>query len=96
MEQGIQTMKTKDWSLNLEDIYYEQNPLELLQSAIDAVQNTAPGCYVNLVTPGSLGSPEQGFMPDLLRRLQKENIMVKDIQYIDECGCGGYVTRVYR
>lgn len=28
--------------------------------------------------------------------LQEDNVLVKGIHYINECGCGGHVTRVYR
>jgi len=96
MIQEIQVTKTNDWSMNLEDTYYEENPAELLQSAVEAVQTTAPGYYVNLVTPGSFGMPEESLIPKLIHRFQEENIPVKDIHYISECGCGGHVTRVYR
>jgi hypothetical protein len=80
----------------LEDSYYEQNPDELLKEALEAVISTAHGYYVNLVTPGGIGNPELAFIPGLIGKLEEEDVPVKKVQYIDECGCGGYVTRVYR
>lgn len=89
-------MKTCDWSINLEDACFEQDDEELFREALEAVRNTAQGYFVNLVVPGSMGDPAQGFVSDLARRLQEESIPVQEICYIDECGCGGHVIRVYR
>jgi hypothetical protein len=87
--------KMNDWSLNLEDVQ-DAGREELLSAAIEAVEETAPGYYVNLVTPGTAGHPETVFIPDLVRKLREMNIPVRSVQYIGECGCGGHVTRVYR
>lgn len=89
-------MKEKDWSLNLEDAYFEDNPAEIVEESIAAVRQTREGCYVNLVTPGKCGNPEAGLIAQLEARLHMDGIAVKGIQYIDQCGCGGYVTRVFR
>lgn len=89
-------MKTCDWSINLEDACFEQDSDELFREALEAVRNTAQGYFVNLVVAGSVGDPEQEFVSDLTRRLREEEIPVLDVCYIDECGCGGHVIRVYR
>lgn len=89
-------MKDKDWSLNLEDAYYENNPDEMMAESVNAVRQTKNGCYVNLVTPGKSGDPRNGLISQLEDRLNKEGVDVKGIQYIDQCGCGGYVTRVFK
>ncbi|MGA8943930.1 MAG: CGCGG family rSAM-modified RiPP protein [Thermoactinomyces sp.] len=89
-------MKTCDWSINLEDEWFEQNPAKLFREAVEAARNTAQGYFVNLVVPGSVREPEREFVSDLARCLREENIPVQDICYIDQCGCGGHVIRVYR
>ncbi|WP_081756961.1 hypothetical protein [Gorillibacterium massiliense] len=92
----IRKIKANDWSINLEDDYYEQNPLELIPAALDAVKSTASGYYVNLITPGCFGNPLDDFIPKLMSRLSEERIAVREVRYVDECGCGGHVTRVFR
>jgi len=52
MKKEIAVMKDVDWSVNLEDPYYEEHPDEMLAECIDAIQRTKEGRYVNL-TPGN-------------------------------------------
>jgi len=92
----LPVFKEGDWSLNLEDPYYEEHTDEIVPESIDAVSRTKPGCYVNIVTPEKCGDPRESLIPQLSSRLKDEGISVKEIRYIDQCGCGGYVTRVYR
>lgn len=89
-------LKRKDWSLNLEDEEYAEQPEMLLEAAVEAVAETGEGCYVNLVTPGLLGNPEEWLIARLTDRLTEEKVLFSRIIYVDECGCGGYVTRVVR
>lgn len=89
-------IKDKDWSLNLEDEYYENHPGEVMKECMDAVRQTGIGCYVNLVTPGKNGDPKDGLISLLNEQFIMEEITVVDVRYIDECGRGGHVTRVYR
>lgn len=89
-------MKINDWSLNLEDPYYEEHPEEILPESIQAIEQTSPGCYVNIVTPGTYGDPREQFITQLKQSVDTLELAVKDIRFIDECGCGGYVTRVFR
>lgn len=93
--EGIE-LKEKDWSLSFEDPYYEKNFEEIFGESIDAVQRTKAGRYVNLITPGVHGDPRNGFIPQLLSRLKQADLAVREVRYIDECGCGGFVTRVFR
>ena len=72
------------------------NTMHIVAAAVHAVEETAPGYYVNLVTPGFLGHPETAFIPSLMDKLREYRIRVREIRYVDECGCGGHVTRVYR
>lgn len=91
-----ESRKTNDWSLNLEDEFYVDHVEELVADAIKGVEETAPGYYVNLVTPGGCGEPTSWLIPKLELILPAMEISFTRIEYIDQCGCGGYVTRVYR
>ncbi|HEX7056994.1 MAG TPA: CGCGG family rSAM-modified RiPP protein [Bacilli bacterium] len=88
--------KTNDWSVNLEDEDYANEPERLLDEAVAAVAQTAPGYFVNLVTPGGCGDPRDWLIAELEQRLKGQSIHFAEIRFIDECGCGGFVTRVYR
>jgi putative CGCGG family rSAM target protein len=88
-------MKKNDWSLNLEDPYYEENEAEALDEALKAIQQTAPGYYVNLVTPEKLGEPKDWLIPYLEKQITEQGLNIERMDYVDQCGCGGYVTRVH-
>ncbi len=88
-------MKTNDWSINLEDPFYVENHKELLRAAVKAVKDTASGYYVNLVAPSSIAEPEFELIPELVDCFQYENVTIKAIRYVDQCGCGGHVIRVF-
>lgn len=82
----------KNRSVALEHDEYE-NDLELVvKDAIDAVEETESGYYVNLVTPANLGNPEE-YVTEALNIVFKNEIKTK---FIDQCGCGGYVLRVWK
>ena len=70
------------WSANLESPDHEE--------AIRAVERTAAGTHVNLVTHGDHGHPET-YLYDALR----ERFGDATLEYVDRCGCGGHVTRVH-
>lgn len=89
-------MKDHDWSLNLEGEDYADNPERILEESAEAVRGTKEGCCVNLVTPGTCGDPRDGLMSRLEERFRREGIAFKEIRYVDQCGCGGHVTRVFR
>jgi len=96
MKKEIAVMKDVDWSVNLEDPYYEEHPDEMLAECIDAIQRTKEGRYVNLVTPGACGDPREWLIARLSDLVREANVPVREIRYIDQCGCGGYVTRVLK
>lgn len=82
-------MKKGSWSLDLEDEEYARDKSKLLQDAVEAVAITMPGKHVNLVTPASHGEPR--YLIQELIRLYGDKIKA---EYVDQCGCGGHVTRV--
>lgn len=96
MKQTFPVIKEKDWSLNMEGPEYEADVDMIFADSIDAIEKTKPGCYVNLVTPGVHDDPRVWFIDELSNRLAVKHIPVREIRYIDECGCGGFVTRAYR
>jgi putative CGCGG family rSAM target protein len=82
----------KNWSVSLEHDEYE-NDLELVvKDAIDAVEQTSIGYYVNVVTPETLGHPDE-YLTEALTIFFEDQIEAK---FIDQCGCGGYVLRVWK
>lgn len=81
-----------NWSAALEHDEYENNLGLVIKDAIEAVEITAKGFYVNLVTPSNFGNPEN-FLSEPLESIFKDKINMK---YIDQCGCGGYVLRVWK
>lgn len=95
MKKEIAVMKTGDWSLNLEDPYYETHLDAIFAESLDAIKQTKEGCYVNLVTPGVYGDPRNWLIEPLHAQVRDRNMAVREIRYVDECGCGGHVTRVY-
>lgn len=85
-------MHEKNWSISFESDDYENDVELLIEDAIDAVRQTAQGCYVNVVTPANLGHPHK-FLTDALHSHFENAIETK---FIDQCGCGGYVLRVWK
>lgn len=85
-------VNSKNWSISLEHDEYESNLELVVKDAIEAVQNTTTGHYVNLVTPAGFGSLED-YLPEALNIVFGKTIEWK---FIDQCGCGGYVLRVWR
>lgn len=82
-----------DWSLDLEHGYGLDDIEEMIEESIRAIERTPKGNYVNIVTPGECGDPQDWLIPALMKTIEKD---VDRIRYVDECGCGGHVTRVYR
>ncbi|NMD71647.1 CGCGG family rSAM-modified RiPP protein [Bacillus sp. DNRA2] len=85
-------MKQKNWSISLEHDEYEGNLELVIKEALGAVEKTASGCYVNLVTPEGFGQPDL-FLSEPLISIFGNTIEWK---FIDQCGCGGYVLRVWK
>ena len=77
------------WSANLEQPRHEERD-RLVADAIDAVEHTAAGYHVNLVTHAAHGHPETYLYDALGERLDDVTY-----EYVEQCGCGGHVTRVH-
>lgn len=84
-------LKEYTWSENLE-LERHAEDIELVKNeAIEAVKKTAKGYFVNLVTHQNHGHPKK-YLNDFLKKQFDDKIK---IEYVDQCGCGGYVTRVH-
>lgn len=93
----IDTLPRKiDWSINLEDEQYAHDVDQLVLDAVKAVSITASGHYVNLVTHEAAGHPAEGLISMLEAALHEAGVHDTKLVYINECGCGGHVTRAYR
>lgn len=79
------------WSANLEKPAHADDLSALLEAAVDAVEHTAVGYHVNLVTHGSHGHPS-GYLFERLDAAFGDDI---DYEYVKQCGCGGHVTRIH-
>ncbi|MFT4908942.1 MAG: putative CGCGG family rSAM target protein [Natronomonas sp.] len=78
------------WSANLEKPAYADNEDAVVEGAIEAVEHTAAGTHVNLVTHGDHGHPS-GYLYLTLEERFGHTI---EYEHIDQCGCGGHVTKV--
>lgn len=88
------TDRTHDtsWSANLEKPKYEDSVSLLERHAVEAVERTASGHHVNLVTHEGHGHPADYLFDTLADRFGDEDV---DWEYIEQCGCGGHVVRVH-
>ncbi|MXR21154.1 CGCGG family putative rSAM-modified RiPP protein [Halobacterium bonnevillei] len=77
------------WSANLEQPEHAEDRALVVAQAVDAVEHTAPGYHVNLVTHGDHGHPETYLFEELAEAFDDV-----DWEYVEQCGCGGHVTRV--
>lgn len=79
------------WSANLETPPHADSAERILEDALVAIEHTAPGNHVNLVTHGDHGHPS-----DYLYERLESNFDDREIEwrYVEQCGCGGHVTRV--
>lgn len=80
------------WSVNLEMPRHADSVDRILDDAIEAIEHTASGTHVNLVTHGSHGHPSTYLYEQLEEAFDAREVMW---EYVDQCGCGGYVTRVH-
>ncbi|MFB6080364.1 MAG: CGCGG family rSAM-modified RiPP protein [Haloferacaceae archaeon] len=78
------------WSANLEKPEHADDRALVVEGALSAIEHTAPGHHVNLVTHGDHGHPET-YLYDVLERADED----LEWEYVDQCGCGGHVVRVY-
>jgi len=84
------TVHETSWSANLEGPEHADDRELVVEQAIDAVTHTASGNHVNLVTHGDHGHPETYLYAELRAAFDDARI-----EYVDQCGCGGHVTRVH-
>lgn len=80
------------WSASLEHGEYAEDRDLVIRHAVEAVDETSEGIYVNIVTPHEFGNPDE-YLTAILHNTFPNRLM---IDYIDQCGCGGHVLRVYR
>ncbi|MFW5918876.1 MAG: CGCGG family rSAM-modified RiPP protein [Halanaeroarchaeum sp.] len=78
------------WSANLEEPRHEGDREAVVAGALSAVERTGAGYHVNLVTHGAHGHPES-YLYEPLAEHFGDRIAV---EYVDQCGCGGHVTKV--
>lgn len=78
------------WSANLEREQYAEDSDLVVAHALDAIEHTASGRHVNLVTHGAHDHPETYLYPALDEALDDD----ATYEYVKQCGCGGHVTRV--
>lgn len=79
----------RQWIADLESSSHACDRGLVLEEAADAVEQTAPGTRVDIVTHQRHGHPSTYLYP----RLES---LLEGIQLTDDgrCHCGGYVTRV--
>jgi putative CGCGG family rSAM target protein len=85
-----ETTHDTSWSANLEGPDHAASEGLVIEESIEAVERTAPGTHVNLVTHGDHGHPETYLYDELRERFDDVTV-----EYVDQCGCGGYVTRIH-
>lgn len=85
-------MKEKNWSISFETEDYENNRDLIIEEASEAIRSTAPGYFVNIVTPASLGHPDDY----LAKPLQEQFGRAIASKYMGQCSCGGFVLRVWK
>jgi putative CGCGG family rSAM target protein len=78
------------WSANLERPEHAADRQRVIEEALDAIACTAPGYHVNLVTHGDHGHP-RSYLYDVLESEYGKKV---EFEYVEQCGCGGHVTRV--
>lgn len=89
---GLDDLHRNSWSVNLETPAHAEDRNRIIDEAATAVRRTAAGYHVNLVTHGAHGHPSQYLWPIFTDRFDGGAI---DWEYVDQCGCGGHVTRVH-
>jgi len=80
------------WSASLEQPEHGEDRELVVQQAIDAVAHTADGTHVNLVTHENHGHPSEYLVSVVDEEFGSEDI---EWEYVDQCGCGGFVVRVH-
>lgn len=76
------------WSANLEREFHAEDRDLVVAQAKEAVRKTASGNHVNLVTHANHGHPEE-YLYEALEAAFDD----VELSFVDQCGCGGYVSR---
>ncbi|WP_267643787.1 CGCGG family putative rSAM-modified RiPP protein [Haloarchaeobius amylolyticus] len=84
-------MHDSSWSANLEKPVHAEDRDRLVSHAVEAVEHTAAGAHVNLVTHGDHGHPKT-YLYEVLADHFGDEVR---FEYVEQCGCGGHVTRVH-
>ena len=82
------------WSANLETPRHAADRELVVSQGTNAIEATADGTHVNLVTHGDHGRPETYLWDELEAAFDDADVDL-EIEYVDRCGCGGHVTRVH-
>ena len=82
------TVHDNSWSANLEKSQHAESRSLVVEQALGAIDHTASGNHVNLVTHGDHGHPSEYLY-------EKLDAIGVDYEYVKQCGCGGHVTRAY-
>ncbi|WP_420489344.1 CGCGG family putative rSAM-modified RiPP protein [Neobacillus niacini] len=82
----------KNWSISLEHEEYVMDMELVIKDALEAVEMTGKGFYVTIVTPDSFGHPDD-YLAEALLEYFGGRI---ELKFIDQCGCGGFVLRVWK
>lgn len=78
------------WSANLEAPVHANDETLVAEQAIEAIEHTTAGNHVNLVTHSNHGDPADYLYATLEERFGN----AVTCEYVKQCGCGGYVTKV--
>lgn len=84
------TGRDTSWSANLERERHADSVERVVNEACDAVRATSAGVHVNLVTHSAHGHPRE-YLFGALESMECDLA----VEYVDQCGCGGHVTRVH-
>jgi putative CGCGG family rSAM target protein len=91
VEPVTESTHDNSWSANLEKPHHAEDRELVVAQARDAVAHTVAGNHVNLVTHGDHGHPGT-YLYDELDAAYGDRV---DYEYVEQCGCGGHVTRVH-
>jgi putative CGCGG family rSAM target protein len=83
-------VRDASWSKHLETEMYADDETRLLEDALAAMAATRAGHHVTLVTHRTHGHPREYLYGELTDAFGD----AIDVRYVEQCGCGGHVTRV--
>lgn len=79
------------WSANLEKPHHAEDRSLVRSQTSEAIDHTASGNHVNLVTHAEHGHPGEY----LYEHIEAEYGDDVDYEYVQQCGCGGHVTKAH-